>query len=170
MNKFTIDVKNIINERGAEESFRANPNLGFLNLREQEIELGKIDIDGKISNVGDGILVQAQASGMIILTCSRCVDKFKHPLNLQLNELYSFKNGDAEHKVEKDLVDISELIAESVSLNLDIKVLCKNDCAGLCPRCGINLNKENCDCKKERIDIRWHKLQELLEKKERRKR
>lgn len=65
-----------------------------------------------------------------------------------------------------DVLDFSEGFMEAVILALPIKRLCREDCRGLCPRCGTNLNQGNCGCREERVDPRLAPLRQLLSKKE----
>lgn len=159
-----LDISDIKYQKNASKEVEESLNIGLISLRGQEIDLGILSVKGKASNVEEGILLSGEAKGTIILTCSRCLDKFKHPLKFRINEFFAFKDTEAEYRVEDNLIDLSSIIIESLALNLDIKILCKEDCAGLCPSCGINLNKEPCECKQQPVDIRWHKLQELKDK------
>jgi uncharacterized protein len=59
-------------------------------------------------------------------------------------------------------IDLSFGVRESLLLALPMKVLCSEDCKGLCPHCGANLNEESCDCVAETIDPRWAELRKLL--------
>jgi uncharacterized protein len=58
-------------------------------------------------------------------------------------------------------LDVSQEIRDTVILGLPSKILCREDCRGICPRCGANLNETNCDCIKEAVDPRWEALQNL---------
>ena len=61
--------------------------------------------------------------------------------------------------------DGQRLLIEQIQLNVPMKPLCRVDCAGLCPRCGVNLNSGPCGCAGEQIDPRWKALEALREKK-----
>ena len=64
--------------------------------------------------------------------------------------------------VESDEVDLDDLLVPELILDMDIAVLCSEDCKGLCPKCGKNLNEGDCGCDRRVIDPRLAKLQELL--------
>ena len=66
-------------------------------------------------------------------------------------------------QVLKILVALKELVLSDLLLNLPMKHLCREDCKGLCPGCGVNLNREPCRCKKQ-VDPRWAALEQLLDK------
>jgi uncharacterized protein len=93
------------------------------------------------------------------LTCSRCVEPYLFPIDAQFDQRYlpsSAASGETETQVgEGDLetsyyaddeIDLNELMREQFYLALPMKPLCREDCRGLCPQCGTNLNTGTCDC------------------------
>jgi uncharacterized protein len=61
------------------------------------------------------------------------------------------------------IVDLSELIRQTLLVNLPLQPLCRAECAGLCPQCGKNLNEGPCDCPTETVDPRFAALESLLD-------
>ena len=61
-----------------------------------------------------------------------------------------------------DLLDTDRWGQDTLVLAMPLKVLCREDCAGLCPQCGTDLNVEACACAAREPDERWAKLQDLL--------
>ena len=93
------------------------------------------------------------------LTCSRCLEPFRMPVDAVFDVRYlpaGDVGGDAEREVaEEDLdtsvyrddqIDLNEVLREQFYLALPMKPLCREDCRGLCPQCGTNLNTATCDC------------------------
>ena len=68
--------------------------------------------------------------------------------------------------MNSDVIDITEIVEKAIISTLPIKRLCKEDCKGLCQSCGANLNKEECSCNNEDIDLRLADLKALLNNKE----
>jgi uncharacterized protein len=106
--------------------------------------------------------------------CSRCLNLFDTDLTGDLN--FIIKTGDDKSllsrvndedvihvKPGEPVVDLNNLIREALILSLPLKPLCDEDCKGLCPNCGVNLNEESCDCQNEESDERWEGLKDLLE-------
>jgi uncharacterized protein len=86
--------------------------------------------------------------------------------------VYLFRNVD-EPKEETDItylspdtinINITDDVRDYLILAVPMKKLCKEDCKGLCYKCGTDLNKSSCDCKQDEIDDRWSKLLELKNK------
>jgi uncharacterized protein len=113
------------------------------------------------------------------LPCSRCLEAFRWPVDAHFDLRYqphSENTGDGEREVEEDdlttafyqneTIDLGQLMEEQFYLSLPMKPLCADDCKGLCPQCGKNLNRESCDCKRDWTDPRFAALRGLRSKNE----
>jgi uncharacterized protein len=121
----------------------------------------------------NSILVKCTLLTEIELTCSRCLKTFSQPLKIKFSEEFypildvisgtplplpeesSFFTIDEQHTL-----DLTDAIRQYFLMAVPMKALCKEDCAGLCPTCGKNLNQGQCDCRNE-TDPRWSKLADL---------
>lgn len=120
------------------------------------------------------ILAKGTLNTEITLTCSRCLSSFSYPLTLNIEEEY-FPVADAVTDTslpltdepggftidEHSTLDLTEAIRQYALLATPMKPLCQEDCTGLCPACGQNLNQALCDCPPQPIDLRWSRLHEL---------
>ena len=101
--------------------------------------------------------------------CDRCMEEFDAPKSVSyscvLAEEKQEEDSDEIILLEHDEVDLAELARDAFILDMDTKTLCSEDCKGLCPGCGVNLNREPCRCKKQ-VDPRLAKLASLLQEKE----
>jgi uncharacterized protein len=109
------------------------------------------------------------------LPCSRCLEPFTVPVNAAFDLRYlpqSANTGGEEDEVEEDdltasfyrddAIDLRQLIEEQFYLALPMKPLCRPDCKGLCPECGVNRNLETCDCQTRWEDPRMAGLKALF--------
>jgi uncharacterized protein len=103
---------------------------------------------------GHALLVTGKLSTPATLRCSRCLKTFRKPLTVREFVFHQELAGE-------DFVDLTENIREDIILELPQRALCQDDCRGLCPRCGQNLNESACQCDKSRGDLRWHALDQL---------
>ena len=98
--------------------------------------------------------------------CVRCRTETIVPLNFTLDELFFYPPQSAppgENRVGEDgMIDLAPLVRELSLLSLPTKVLCREDCLGLCQECGANLNDGDCGCAPDEIDPRLAALQQLL--------
>ena len=98
--------------------------------------------------------------------CFRCLQDAELPLSLSLREYQALKpEGDEEQTeyLKDDRLDLSAWAHDAIALALPDKILCREDCAGLCPVCGKDLNAEPHEHVEERTDPRWEKLSQLRE-------
>ena len=98
--------------------------------------------------------------------CFRCLTDAELPLSLRLREYEATKpEGDEEQTeyLQDDRLDLSAWTHDAIALALPDKILCRPDCAGLCPVCGKDLNLEPHEHSEERMDPRWEKLSQLRE-------
>lgn len=105
--------------------------------------------------VGNEILVRGVTAVQIQLVCSKCGEIFSTMLeDSSFLRAYEFKPGLFE-------LDITGDLRESLLLKLPAHPVCRTDCQGLCPDCGVNLNQDVCSCKPETGDGRWSSLDNL---------
>ncbi|HEV3140083.1 MAG TPA: DUF177 domain-containing protein [Vicinamibacterales bacterium] len=108
------------------------------------------------------------------LPCSRCLEPFCQGVDAHFDLRYqphSANIGEDEREIEEDdlstafyendEIDLGQLMREQCYLALPMKPLCREDCRGLCPVCGMNLNRGNCSCKVEWDDPRLAALKKL---------
>jgi len=100
---------------------------------------GPISAKAMITREDDDIFVDLSVKGTALEECSRCAEIFKVPVLLNKRFLYSAKT--------KPTINMDPDIREEIMLDYPIKPLCKPDCKGLCPVCGMNLNEGGCNCK-----------------------
>ena len=123
-------------------------------------------ISGEVKNSTDIVSLVAKAEFTLNLACDRCASEFErtfvvpieHVLVTQLND----EDNDDFIVIDSFHYDVQPLVEEDILLSLPMKVLCREDCVGICHRCGKDLNDGPCDCGRE-YDPRWDALQQLLE-------
>ena len=133
-------------------------------------------VKGKVSLIKThrGILVRGTVETPLPLECSRCLKTFKKKLTVNIEEEYFPSldiNSGAPIEVpdepdsftidEHHILDLREAIRQNALLAIPMKPLCREECAGLCPVCGKDLNKNKCGCTQSNIDSRWEKLVNL---------
>lgn len=142
-------------EVGLTEPFEGAVHLG-INLRKSH---SQVIIDNDLSLV-------------CRFDCDRCATEYIDNLNTTYQIVYMFGEEPVESEainvvylpVETDKIDLKPELIEYAVLAIPMKKLCKENCKGLCYRCGINLNNENCSCLDNLIDTRWQPLADLKNK------
>ena len=114
----------------------------------------------------EGIYIQGELESAAALECARCLTETIVPLEFTVDELFYSPPQSAppgENRVGEDgMIDLAPLVRELSLLSLPVKVLCRDDCQGLCQECGANLNDGDCGCDSGEIDPRLAALQQLL--------
>ena len=148
-NLLRINIGFIINQSvGTNREFTYNlPELIF----DDEEDIKFINVIGStlISRAQQGLLIQGDFTAAISSTCVRCLTDFDLSLQTNFSELYAFKEDYATESAllvpDNGYIDLKPLLIEYLLVEIPIKPICKENCAGLCPVCGCNLNTTNCE-------------------------
>ena len=164
-----LGLSKIIDCPGASVPFSVSIDLSDLLYGESHPVSEPVLAEGVVRNTAGVLVMTGSLHTTIHGVCDRCAsdfDKFvEFPLDVVLvTELSNEENEDEwVFPLEGDSADLEDIVRTVFVLNLDSKLLCKDDCKGLCCRCGRNLNEGPCSCQKE-LDPRFAALKQLLEK------
>ena len=122
-----------------------------------------------ITRSSEGLLSQGAFDAITESVCVRCLESFSQPLTVEFTELYAFPSRaqeDTELIVPAEgKIDFAPLLREYILLTIPIKPICQDSCQGLCPVCGISLNKGQCNHETTSGDPRLAILKQFLDKK-----
>lgn len=126
-----------------------------------------VKVNGKLYIRADVVFLDVDISFTFTGFCDRCAEDLTKNFDFKIKKvvvekLQNEKDDDDYIVVENRVLDLDAFVWEEVSLSLPSKMLCSEDCKGLCPQCGANLNVSECDCKKD-IDPRLSALLQLLD-------
>lgn len=118
--------------------------------------------------------VEGEIFADIEIECSRCLTSAENSLKIAFDTAFISPENYTEAKeaelriedlevsiIEDDRIDLTEIVREQILLNLPTQIFCKDDCQGLCPKCGANRNLIDCKCEEKEIDPRWKALGDL---------
>ena len=116
------------------------------------------------------VTVKTEADVIGTAPCSRCLKEVEFPLSFSIEREIDFKETEQQRREELNemsflhefVLDTEELFHEELMLHFPAQVLCKEDCRGLCPQCGIDLNEGSCQCGDAPKDPRMAAIQELF--------
>ncbi|HEY5524016.1 MAG TPA: DUF177 domain-containing protein [Clostridium sp.] len=133
--------------------------------------VSEVITEGSATADNDVVSIQIHIQCEVELICSRCLDTFIYPIDIDIEERFTSDSNlligeDNLTLVQDDVLDISEIVENSIISTLPIKKLCQAHCKGLCQSCGANLNRQSCNCNNENYDIRLEGLKSLLNNKE----
>ena len=164
-----LGLSQIIDRPGESVSFSTTVDLSDLRYGNSFPVSEPVRAEGVVRNTAGVLMMKGSIETCIHGVCDRCARDFDREVSFPIDvvlvtELASEENEDEwVFPLEGDSADLDDIVRTVFVLNLDSKLLCKEDCKGLCCRCGKNLNDGPCNCQKE-LDPRFAALQQLLEK------
>jgi uncharacterized protein len=153
-----------------------------------EFPAGEIDLDGLrqigplhavgqaelLSNTLGEIRIGGRLTGEIETDCDRCLEPFRHSIDSQFDLFYRpTPDNDVPHELAIDQgeaeiafyddggIELAEVLREYVLLSLPMQQVCKQDCQGICPQCGLNRNTCRCERETKIVDERWTALRDF---------
>jgi len=133
------------------------------------------EVEGSASLKGEEVRVRGAIKTEVELLCDRCAAPSRSPLEVEFDARFVPQSSAAAESdnvellaedlglaaYEGDAVDLDELVREQILLALPSRNLCREDCKGLCPKCGADLNAGDCSCERGETDPRWAALADL---------
>ena len=164
-----LGLSKIIDCPGASVPFETSVDLSDLRYGTSYPVSEPVLASGMVRNTAGVLMMTGSITTCIHGICDRCASEFDREIDFPIDvvlvtELANEENEDEwVFPLEGDSADLDDIVRTVFVLNLDSKLLCDEDCKGLCCRCGKNLNDGPCSCQKE-LDPRFAALKQLLEK------
>ena len=133
-------------------------------------------VKGRVDRTGVDVRVRGSLVAQLTAPCDRCLEPVMLPVDRDFDLFYTRSDVVTADAGEKELqlkdldfaflqgeeIDLDELVREQLALTVPVRVLCREDCLGLCPECGIDRNRESCSCPPP-MDPRWQAVADLRE-------
>ncbi len=164
-----LGLSKIIDCPGTSVPFSASVDLRDLRYGVTNPVSEPVLASGTVRNTAGVLVMTGEITTCIHGICDRCASAFDREIHFPINVVLVTEMANEENEdewvfpLEGDSADLDDIVRTVFVLNLDSKLLCKEDCKGLCHRCGKNLNEGPCNCQKE-LDPRFAALKQLLEK------
>lgn len=164
---FSIDLIALERERTARAAAEFGPDDGL--FADAGFELGapvKAEATGMLMPSGQ-VMVQGTLEGVLDTACRRCLNEVEVPFSFDFttlfvapNEFGSETSGGEVLEIPRGAaeLDLGPVVREELMLRLPSYTVCRDECAGLCASCGIDLNEETCECTVSESDPRWDAL------------
>ena len=161
-----LNVKPILHTPGKRMDFQFSMDLSDLEFAGRYPVTQPVEVTGQVRNTADVLELELTARTTLDAVCDRCGKAFPQEKEVTYQCLLAeeLQNEDNDEIVllEDGQADVGDLARTAFILGMDSKTLCSEDCKGLCPRCGADLNLGPCSCQKE-VDPRLEVLAKLLE-------
>jgi uncharacterized protein len=134
--------------------------------------LARTELEARLVREGDKVTISGEIEATAEFDCDRCLAAIKSPIRQRFELTYVPPIGSSDERVlgdedlsigfyRDDTIDVDDVVREQILLALPMTKLCTEDCRGLCPECGTNLNEASCECGRKQIDPRWAALKDL---------
>ena len=162
-----LNLQKIINAPGERMAFQFELDLSGVDFGGMYPSQEPVVVTGQARNTAGMLTLEMEMSTVLKSVCDRCLKAFDNPCSVRcdyaLAERVESEDSDDIIVLEDGCVDVGELARTAFILEMDTKTLCSEDCMGICPGCGVDLNQGSCTCKKQ-VDPRLAVLARLLEK------
>jgi len=164
-----LGLSQIIDRPGESISYSAVVDLSDLQYGTCFPVTEPVKASGTVRNTAGVLVMKGEITTCIHGICDRCAAEFDREMEIPIDAVLVTELANEENEdewvftLEGDSADLEDIVRTVFVLNMDSKLLCSDDCKGLCCGCGKNLNFETCSCEKE-IDPRLAALKQLLNK------
>jgi uncharacterized protein len=169
-----VDTTKLPRQPGATRAFeRVVPAPADLGLELISVPEGSdLELDLSLTSVSEGVYVSGTVRGSLSGECGRCLNEISEPFEVTLAELYAYEDSTTEEttdedevgRMQGDLIDLEPAVRDAVVLTLPTNPVCRPDCPGLCPECGVHFDDLPADHSHEEVDPRWAALRNLTER------
>jgi uncharacterized protein len=135
-----------------------------------------VEFKAQVTKDAQKVRLTGRVRATLETTCGRCLEAFSIPVDAPFDLMFMPASDEPETREKEvsaddvgvsfyqdDGIDLAEVMREQFFLALPMKPLCRPDCQGLCPVCGVNRNRETCDCRSDWVDPRFAVLKKLLD-------
>ncbi|MDF2568051.1 MAG: hypothetical protein K0R90_1507 [Oscillospiraceae bacterium] len=161
-----MELKQLFDIIGESQEIDYQLDLSEYELWESKPFITPVQIKGTIGNRTGIVSLNFTCDFTMRLNCDRCLTEFDRGFSYKFEHFLVTKINTQDYAeyiiVEDYQLDLDELVLSDILLNLPSKLLCDEECKGLCPNCGSNLNTKDCQCKKTTVDPRLETLGKLL--------
>ncbi len=128
-----------------------------------------IELDLSMTSVSEGVYINGTVRGSLKGECGRCLNEIDNSFAVSLAEMFAYEDSTTEEttdedevgRMQGDLIDLEPAVRDAVVLTLPTTPLCRPDCPGLCPDCGVHFDDLPADHGHEEVDPRWAALRNL---------
>jgi uncharacterized protein len=163
MNPLLINAAELLRRPGSERRFDLEPTIADLGIVDPRFDPdATVAVSLRLESLTDGLVVDGKINAPWADSCRRCLAPAAGVVLSDVGELYQLVLTDPDaFEIVGDQIDLGSMVREHILLDAPLAPLCRPDCAGLCPTCGIDLNLATCDCVAVDTDPRWEALSQL---------
>ena len=144
-----LDVSKALKNPGQVYAFALQPELEEMEVLGDPVRFEEIAVSGEFFGAGERVSVRGQVVSTVTSRCAKCLEPVTLELRAEMDALFA-RQIDPEdpdlYSFEGSKADLTDAVRDALLLELPYRFLCSEDCKGLCPTCGVNLNLGACTC------------------------
>jgi len=160
-----VDISEILKVNGASLDVEMEELLDDFDELDEFVFDTPVKVKCRLTNIGGIVKMDGHLKVDYKVKCSRCLKDIQSSLEAELKEEFA-QEGQTEdddiYVYSDKVIVLDKVLKDNIILNLPAKQICKEDCKGLCPKCGIDLNIGRCNCNEEKIDPRMEALKNFF--------
>ncbi|HEY7627472.1 MAG TPA: DUF177 domain-containing protein [Ilumatobacteraceae bacterium] len=162
-NPLLINAAELLRRPGTERRLDLDSTVAELGISDRRFDpQSNVDISLRLESLTDGIVVDGELRAPWSDACRRCLAPASGEVVSEVHELYQHVITDPDaFEIVGEQIDLTPMVRENLLLEAPVAPLCRPDCAGLCPTCGVDRNVADCNCAEATTDPRWDALAQL---------
>lgn len=162
-----VDLRRYFQADGAVEALSFVLDFSGVELGGVKPFCAPVKVEAGLRSFAGSVELRAEVGYTLQMPCDRCAETVtrtyaKNFFHILVRELEGEEDGGDIIPVPEEKIDLGQLLLEDVLLDMPAQYLCRDDCKGLCPKCGKNLNEGPCGCYQPEVDPRLEVLRQLL--------
>ena len=144
-----LDISAALKTPGQAYAFDARPELEEMEVLSDPVRFENVAASGEFFGTGERVSIKGEVTAAVTSRCAKCLEPVTLRIRAEMDALYA-RQLDPEdpdlYLFEGSKADLTDAVRDALLLALPYRFLCKEDCKGLCPQCGVNLNLGTCTC------------------------
>lgn len=151
----TLSVSEALKQEGQSFPFAAEVAVEEMEIFGDRVRIDGVSAEGQYTASGETVSLRGTARGTVHAHCARCLTPVARNVEAELAAEFAHTpdpEDPDQYSYEASTIDLTDPVRDALVLELPIRFLCAEDCRGLCPKCGVNLNTGSCTCRDDGED------------------
>lgn len=167
-----INISEILSTPGKTEHYEVPIEMGTFDMNGMQYPFSKkVPVDLTVVNVGEReISIQGHIEAVLLVPCDRCLEDVPVSFSMDVDKVIDLKKTDEDRindldetsYIDHSSLDVDRLVSDELLIHFPMKTLCREDCKGICFKCGQNLNLGECGCDRESLDPRMSAIRDIF--------
>lgn len=144
-----LDVSKALKNPGQVYEFKVQPELEEMEVLSDPVRFDDVVASGEFFGTGERVSIRGEIAATVTSRCAKCLEPVVQKLRARMDALFARQTDPEDpdlYVFEGSKADLTDAVRDALLLELPYRFLCNEDCKGICPGCGVNLNLDTCTC------------------------